>query len=240
MKAHQSPSVQEKSVQKTTVNANGQAIAASPTNNQTNCVQISQAQLINQIQSNGAQQMQFASPWIQGASYPQFYAASANGLSPQYQNQIFFQSVQPTTAAQQTQSQQLQQAQAQAIQAQAIQVMQSQQTQSQVVQAQQNVQTTADKRLVNDATQKQQQSACTPILPQNGAQKFRTVTSGSTPTQANQSQAAIEAANKQQIARAKPQAVRPALPNSKQNESHIQAKQTPTGQQQIQTSANNK
>lgn len=71
----------------TTVNAAGQNIT-NVTNQQQQsqqCVQVSQAmptaQLINQIPQSGAQQMQFAAPWLQSATVPQFW--TANGLQSQ-------------------------------------------------------------------------------------------------------------------------------------------------------------
>lgn len=99
----------------------------------------------------GAQQMQFSAPWLQGASFPQFF--TTNGIPSQYSNSIFIrpdgsqgmfihnpqtaQTIQ--TQAQPTQQQQQQQqGNAQQVQIQtAAQVQQQQTAQVQVQQVQQ-------------------------------------------------------------------------------------------------------
>lgn len=72
------PGSQQKVVQKSAVNPNGQTITAQSNIPNQQCVQVS-----------GNQQMQFTAPWLQGTtSFPQLCATSYT-LPPQFQNSIF-------------------------------------------------------------------------------------------------------------------------------------------------------
>lgn len=148
----------QKIVQKT-VNAAGQTISNPANGQQNQSIQVSQsatlpAQLINQIQQNGAQQMQFA-PWLQAGSFPLW---TTNGLPQQFQNSIFIRpdgtqgmfihNAQPGTQAIQAQAQPAQQQQQQA-QAQPTQQVQSSQAQIQQTNQPQAVQIQQSPQQVN-------------------------------------------------------------------------------------------
>lgn len=217
------------------------------------------AQLISPLQqAANSQQMQFA-PWLNGATQlPQFW--TSNGLPGQAimtPNSIFIRSTQPDGTqsmfiqqhpqAPQQQPQVTQVQNQQSGQTAAQQTSNQSQTSAQSISAtiqpqpqvqQHNIQTTTAKpRLLESITSKQQNRAQA-LMPQTSSQPtIRPASSVSTQTAQNQ---ALIGQNKVKM-RGKPQAVRPAITNMKNDAANQTKSVSPAATiQQMVTSAGNK